>query len=245
MDGDADTVYQPSVLGMSGRKSHPLTTFARGGETRPRGLMRGEEAGQAGRPLEGRGRTMKTTETPAVQGRGHDVVAQTAGGEKAERPGALGYVLALLRIGMGWTFLWAFLDKTFGLGFATPAENAWIDGGSPTTGYLSNVDGPFESVFTGMAGQAWADWLFMVGLLGIGLALLLGIGMRIAAVTGGLLLAFMYLAALPLETNPFMDSHLIEILVLAAVALAGAGRVLGLGGYWERLPLVRTNRWLV
>ncbi|MEU4541590.1 hypothetical protein AB0G15_42860, partial [Streptosporangium sp. NPDC023825] len=31
------------------------------------------------------------------------------------------YVWAIARIGLGWIFLWAFLDKTFGWGFATPA----------------------------------------------------------------------------------------------------------------------------
>ena len=40
-------------------------------------------------------------------------------------------LLGLLRILMGWLFLWTFLDKTFGLGFATTAEKAWIAGGSP------------------------------------------------------------------------------------------------------------------
>ena len=35
---------------------------------------------------------------------------------------------------LGFEFLWAFLDKTFGFGYATPAERAWINGGSPTKG---------------------------------------------------------------------------------------------------------------
>src|SRR5688572_13701049 len=34
---------------------------------------------------------------------------------------AAGYLLAGVRIALGWVFLWAFLDKTFGLGFATPS----------------------------------------------------------------------------------------------------------------------------
>ena len=34
------------------------------------------------------------------------------------------YIWATLRIVMGWIFLWPFLDKTFGLGFATPADRA-------------------------------------------------------------------------------------------------------------------------
>src|SRR5688572_461628 len=31
------------------------------------------------------------------------------------------YLLAGVRLALGWVFLWAFLDKAFGLGFATPA----------------------------------------------------------------------------------------------------------------------------
>ncbi|MEU1639921.1 hypothetical protein ABZ440_44135, partial [Nonomuraea sp. NPDC005701] len=46
------------------------------------------------------------------------------------------YVWAVARIAIGWIFLWAFLDKTFGWGFATPAGKAWVAGGSPTTGFL-------------------------------------------------------------------------------------------------------------
>jgi thiosulfate dehydrogenase (quinone) large subunit len=34
--------------------------------------------------------------------------------------------------------------------------------------------GPLEGTFHAIAGAAWADWLFMAGLLGIGIALILG-----------------------------------------------------------------------
>nr|WP_281172687.1 hypothetical protein [Jiangella gansuensis] len=33
-----------------------------------------------------------------------------------EYPRAVRYALAALRLSLGWTFLWAFFDKTFGLG---------------------------------------------------------------------------------------------------------------------------------
>ena len=67
---------------------------------------------------------------------------------------------------------------------ATPSARAWINGGSPTKGFLSGVDvGPWQSFFHNIAGDPWADWLFMLGLLGIGVALVLGIGMRMAAGT--------------------------------------------------------------
>jgi hypothetical protein len=61
--------------------------------------------------------------------------------------------LAVFRVVLGFEFLWAFLDKTFGFGYATPAERAWINGGSPTKGFLSRVAvGPFESTFHAWAG---------------------------------------------------------------------------------------------
>lgn len=167
-----------------------------------------------------------------------------------------GYALAALRVATGFIFLWAFFDKLFGLGYATPSERAWIHGGSPTAGFLKSVSvGPMQSTFHSMAGQGWADWLFMIGLLGIGLAVMLGVAMWPSAVLGGLLLIFMWLAEFPPakfaadgtpteSTNPFVDDHLIEILILIALAAVAAGRVYGLGRIWASLPFVRDHRWL-
>ena len=84
----------------------------------------------------------------------------------------------------------------------------------------------------------------MAALLGIGIALILGIGMRIASGAGALLLVLMWTAVLPPENNPFMDDHLIYAAVLVALALMGAGNVLGLGRRWASSPLVRRNPWL-
>ena len=150
------------------------------------------------------------------------------------------YALAAARIALAWTFLWAFVDKTFGLGFATASEDAWINGGSPTTGFLEfATEGKiFHEFFAGLASPA-ADWLFMIGLLSIGMALALGVGMRIAAASGALLLTLMWAAELRLETNPFMDDHIIYAIVLVALAIYGAGRTLGLGRMWERLLIVQ------
>jgi thiosulfate dehydrogenase [quinone] large subunit len=64
------------------------------------------------------------------------------------------YVFAGLRLLTGFVFLWAFLDKTFGFGYATPSGKGWIDGGSPTKGFLSGVAvGPMESTFHDWAGS--------------------------------------------------------------------------------------------
>ena len=88
-------------------------------------------------------------------------------------------VAGVTRLALGWVFLWAFLDKTFGLGYATEGKDAWLDGGSPTFGFLKfGAAGPFKDTYNSIAGDAWADWLFMLGLLGIGLGLLFGVMMR-------------------------------------------------------------------
>ena len=118
------------------------------------------------------------------------------------------YALAAARVMVGFVFLWAFLDKTLGLGFATQHGKAWLDGVSPTTGFLKfgvNEKSPLFDFFQSLAGNPLVDWLFMLGLLGIGLALMLGIGLRVAAVAGTTLLMMMWAAEVPLENNPLVD----------------------------------------
>lgn len=153
-------------------------------------------------------------------------------------------VWAVTRISLGFVFLWAFVDKLFGLGFATPSERAWVNGGSPTTGFLSGAEGTFAGFFNGMAGQAWADWLFMAGLAGIGIALIAGVAMRIAAASGAVMLVLMWLAAIPLANNPVLDDHIIYALVLIGLAAANAGDTFGFGRSWAALPVVRRYRAL-
>ena len=89
-------------------------------------------------------------------------------------------VWGLARIALGWIFLWAFFDKFLGLGYSTLPAKSWLMGTSPTTGFLKGAAGTFAPFFNGLSGNMIVDWLFMVGLLGIGLALVLGIGMRSA-----------------------------------------------------------------
>ena len=148
--------------------------------------------------------------------------------------------LALLRISMGWIFLWAFFDKVFGLGYATTIEKSWLAGVSPTLGFLKfGTSGPFKPIFTGLAGNPIVDWLFMLGLLGVGTALILGIGKKLSTMSGSLLLLLMWLAALPPKNNPFMDEHLIYIFVLQLLLQLRAGEVYGLGLWWNETSLVK------
>ena len=164
--------------------------------------------------------------------------------------------LAVLRIATGLVFLWAFADKFFGLGYATPAERSWINGGSPTNGFLGHVSvGPFESTFHGWAGAAWADWLFMLGLGAIGIAVVAGVALRSAAVAGTVMMLMMWAAEWPLDkttsagepsgsTNPLVDYHVIYALALIVCAATAAGATWGLGRMWDKLPIVRANPWL-
>lgn len=166
------------------------------------------------------------------------------------------YALALARISLGLIFLWAFFDKLWGLGFATCRDpetdvvttmcsKAWAEGGSPTTGFLKfATDGPFADFYRGLAGQAWVDWLFMLGLLAIGVALTFGIAVKLAAVAGSVLLLMMWTAVLPPENNPLIDDHVVYVFLLAAIAYLDGRQALGLGKKWRQLAIVKQNRWL-
>lgn len=166
------------------------------------------------------------------------------------------YALAAARIGIGFIFLWAFFDKLFGLGFSTcrdAATNvvhtacsaAWVNGGSPTTGFLSHATkGPFASWYQNLAGHGWVDWLFMAGLLAIGVGLMLGIGMRLLTSAAALLLFLMWSAALWPAQNPFMDEHLGYIFVLIALNLANSQQRWGLRDWWIHTNLVKSAPFL-
>lgn len=169
----------------------------------------------------------------------HVPVCRTEGnGWGVAVPGATtARMLAVLRIATGFVFLWAFLDKLVGFGYATRPAAAWVNGGSPTTGFLGHVNvGPFVAMFHGWAGAAWADWLFMLGLAGIGVAVPLGVALRISAVVGTAMLLLMWAAEWPLaqhtltrqpsgSTNPLVDYHVISALALIAVAATHAGDI--------------------
>ena len=165
----------------------------------------------------------------------------------------------VVRILLGFTFLWAFLDKTFAWGYST--TKAWMFGtgdGSPTTGFLKfgvNPNGPFHDFYTGLAPSSpngVMNWLFMLALLGAGVGLVLGVGMRISCIGASILLLSMYLAVAPwskyvdeggstvASNNPLLDEHIIYAATLMLLMFVMAGRYWGLGRWWES----RTPSWL-
>ena len=184
----------------------------------------------------------RPTSTPAVPAttapRGQDDVIASVGARRTA---------AVLRIAVGFVFLWAFLDKTFGLGYSTASDAAWIRGGAPSQGFLNfAATGPLKDVFVAIASPA-SDVLFMLGMLGVGLAVVLGIGLRVSAVAGSLIMAMMWLAEWPLaagSSNPVVDYHVVYALALVAFALVFAGDTWGLGTWWRKLPVVQKAGWL-
>ncbi len=160
-----------------------------------------------------------------------------------------------MRLLLGWLMLWAFIDKLFGLGFNTcidgktgkflgvMCKSAWLSGGSPTFGFLKfGTSGPLVAVFQGLAGSALVDWLFMLGLLLIGLAMMLGIGLRVAGLSGAVMMALMYLAsAMPPAHNPLIDDHIFYLFTFLAFAFARPESSFSLGARWRETALVK--RW--
>jgi thiosulfate dehydrogenase [quinone] large subunit len=177
-------------------------------------------------------------------------------------------VFALLRVALGFTFLWAFLDKAFALGFSTGrvltdagatvkidffGDASWIHGASPTAGVLGfAMKGPFAHFYQTITGfqmtpagptsAAWVDWGYMLSMLVIGTALILGIGVKLASIGGILWMGIFFTAtAIWPEHNPFFDEHVIDAIVLGALLLANAGRYYGLGKVWQRTELVKRH----
>ncbi len=154
----------------------------------------------------------------------------------------LWFVIATARIALGFIFLWAFLDKLFGLGIGTSHEASWLYGVSPTSGFLLATNGYFAKIFQSIASNMFVDGLFMAALLGLGISLVLGIGLRIAAFGGTILLLCMWTAQLPLANNPFIDEHIMYVLLLwiSATSL----RRLSVRDQWLKIAVVKRNPWL-
>lgn len=141
---------------------------------------------------------------------------------------------------IGFIFLWAFFDKLFGLGFNTAPEKAWLAGGSPTTGFLKFATrGPLADIFHWLSGSAFVDWIFMLGLLFVGITLMIGIMIRLGSLIGALMLFLMYLALIPPQNNPFIDEHIIYALVLLLFAASDNNGYCGFIKRWSELKIVK------
>jgi thiosulfate dehydrogenase [quinone] large subunit len=200
------------------------------------------------------------------------MATQTSGSDVATTKGSRlgGNALSLARIGIGFVFFWAFIDKLFALGFATGRDKetgavdyfgdaAWINGGHITEGYLKSAAGEFGGEPAGVYGElfkGWGDfsigafrpldWLFMLGLAGVGIALMAGIGTKLGAWSAVGLLALMYIAHFDNSNNPVLDDHVVYSFAAVGIVYTELKyQAIGLGGWWRKLPIVQKNNWLV
>ena len=106
-----------------------------------------------------------------------------------------GVFVALLRVTIGWHFLYEGLWKLM-----------QVDGWSCVS-YLGAAQGPLAPIFKWMASQGWivamGDWSVMLGLVAIGLSLISGILSRVAALFGIALMAMFYCCQPP---EPFAEA---------------------------------------
>ena len=139
------------------------------------------------------------------------------------------FAIGLLRIAIGWHFLYEGFTKLF-----TPGWSA--------AGFLEMSSGPFGKIFQAVAASPGlleiVDFINIWGLILIGIMLIFGLYSNIAIYGGVLLLSMYYLANPPLIKNDFgppaegsyliVNKNLIELLALIVLAILKAGRYYGL-----------------
>lgn len=146
----------------------------------------------------------------------------------------LGYAVLSLRLVMGWILFYAGITKL--LDPTWSAEYLLVETGSKSV--------PLAGLWRVMA----ADWLWLVNPLNewgetlIGLCLILGAFVRLAAALGIVMMVLYYFAHLPLEWGFIVDYHIVYVMIMFGLAAVGAGRIIGVDQYLEdNLPLPR--RW--
>lgn len=149
------------------------------------------------------------------------------------------WVLVILRIAIGWHFLYEGISKLF-----TPNWSS--------AGYLAVSKWVFSGFFQWIASNPSVlrivDFLNIWGLILIGLGLMFGCFTRIASIAGIILILFYYVANPPFVGMDFgvitegnyliVDKNFIELLALCVLALFPTGRYLGL----DRFIMLTRNK---
>jgi len=150
--------------------------------------------------------------------------------------------VALLRVVVGIIFLWAGLDKVLNGGkdgfsaagflkFATNGTLGWpFVTGEADPKHIYN---PTHDFWVSLAGNSGAmtviNSLVVAGEVLIGIALILGIATRFAAIMGTLMMLLFFVAAWDWAYG-IVNQHLTYAVICAALAGMGAGNYYGLDG---------------
>lgn len=134
-----------------------------------------------------------------------------------------------LRVVMGWVFLSAGYHK--------------LAGGFSAEGYLANVDpaSPMSAVYAAMAADgtmmAAVDVIVPVSQVLIGVALIAGAFVRLAAFGGAIQMALFYFGSWDVA-NGLVNSQFVYAVVLVSLGAFAAGRILGLDRSLEESRIV-------
>ena len=157
----------------------------------------------------------------------------------------------LLRAGLGLGFLFAGLDKFFMWASGTPFTSAAYLKFGTTGAWLGSaataVGNPTHGFWAGLAGNASLvsviDTLVVFGEVSIGVALILGLATRFAAVMGTILMALLFVSNWSFANGPFNEQFMYG-LAAATIAIVGAGAyaldtVVAKLAIAQRLPAVK------
>ncbi len=139
-------------------------------------------------------------------------------------------MLTILRVGIGWHFIYE--------GFSKLLEPGWT-----SAGYLLSATGPFSGIFHSMAANEtllqFIDVLNIWALIFIGIGLFLGLFTKISQVAGIALLTVYYLSHPPFFSEPgffregsylLVSKDLLEIIALVTLMFFPTGKFIGLDG---------------
>src|SRR5262245_39629494 len=192
-----------------------------------------------------------TTTTVSDDAPARTVAMDDQGRVRLPRGGA--NVAALLRIGLGLLYLWAFVAQglgvvytnsetdasgkvSYGWHFDYDSDAGWITSGfehSPTGAYVDKLHGPLSWIPKRLpTGVDDAGWMLAIG--GLGVALTLGIFMGIAGWGGFLLNILIWFSNFPPTSNPILDGeHMAFALSILLLMYLQAGNRFGLGRWWR------------
>ena len=144
-------------------------------------------------------------------------------------------IIFLLRIALGWVFLYAASHQVFVPGWSV-------------AGFLEHTKtfhGLF-SIFTGPGIAPIISFLVSYGHLLIGLSLIVGLAVRVSAFFGILLMLLYWMAHMDFpyisdQNNFIVDFHIVDALVLALLIVKHAGHVWGLDSWAGRQPSISGN----
>ena len=155
--------------------------------------------------------------------------------------------IVVLRIAMGWVFLFAGIEKFLALsgkpfsaaGFLQFATMGTWPGVTLAQGEYINPTHPLWASLGQSAGLIGVvNVLVVFGELAIGTALILGLFTRFAAAMGTLMLTFFFVASWDFA-NGIVNSDAIYMILTASLGIMGAGRVFGLDAVLEKTEFVK------